>query len=116
MLNGRMATTANTKMPIEHLSRRAALELAHDAVFGHEVNQPRRAAVTDAQSPLEERARPALFANDDLDGRFIKLVALAQPCPALLSARAAADLKLHELLAELDWVLMQVVAHPVHFA
>ena len=55
-----------------------AVVLADDAVFGHEVDQPRRAAVADAQRPLQQRDAAAAFADDDVDRRLVQFVAAAQ--------------------------------------
>src|SRR5262249_40444054 len=40
---------------VQHLAGVAAVVSAHDAILGHEVDQPRRPAVTDAQRPLQQR-------------------------------------------------------------
>src|SRR6185437_4542731 len=70
---------------VENLTGCTVLELADDAVFGHEVDQAGGAAVTDAQCPLKQRARTSPFSDDDLDGCLVKLVALFERLAALLA-------------------------------
>ena len=70
---------------VEDFAGRAALELADDAVLGHEVDQPGGAAVADAQGALQERARAAALADDDLDGGLVQLVSLLQRRAAVLA-------------------------------
>src|SRR5208337_5682920 len=100
---------------VKDLARLALLELADDAVFGHEVDQPRGAAVADAQGTLQERARAAALADHDLDGRLVELVALLQPGTPVL-AGSAADLVLHHLAAELDRIALQILANPLQLS
>src|SRR5262249_55359489 len=62
----------------EDVAGLAAVVLTHDAVFGHEVDQPGGAAVADAQSPLQERDAAAAFADDQIDRGLVQIVALLQ--------------------------------------
>ena len=61
----------------------------------------------------KQRARAAALADDDLDGRLVQLVALLERRASVLARRAAADLELDQLAAELDGVLLEVLADPV---
>ena len=71
---------------VEDFAGRAALEFADDAVFGHEVDEPGRPAVADAEGALEQRARAASLADHDLDRRLVELVALLERGAAVLAA------------------------------
>ena len=51
---------------------------ADDAVLGHKIDESRGASVADAERALEQRAAAAAFADHDVDGRFVELVAFAQ--------------------------------------
>src|SRR5262245_16169112 len=51
-----------------HLASVAAVVGADDAVLGHPVDHPRRAAVADAEGALQQGDAAAAFADDDLDG------------------------------------------------
>ena len=77
-----------------------AVVLADDAVFGHEVDQPGGAAVADAQRPLQQRDAAAAFADHDVDGRFVQLVAVGQLAGAFAAGRIG-GLELHQLVDEL---------------
>src|SRR5690242_6406400 len=77
---------------VKDLPRRAALELADDSVLGHEVDEPGRAAVADAERSLEQRARAAPLPDDDLDRGFVKLVAFLERSTPILTSGTAADL------------------------
>ena len=59
-----------------HFAGLRAVVLADDAVLGHEVDQPRRPAVADAQRPLQQRHAAAPLADHDVDRRFVQLVAV----------------------------------------
>src|SRR5262249_4032345 len=70
---------------VQPLARGAALELADDAVLGHEVDQAGGAAVADPQGALEERGGTSALADDDLDGRLVQFVALLQRLALVLA-------------------------------
>src|SRR5579863_5106381 len=98
---------------VEDLAGRAALELADDAVLGHEVDEPGCAAVADTERALEQRARTAALADDDFDGRLVQVVALLEGRTAVLAAGSAADLHLHQFAAKLGRIPLQVLTDAV---
>src|SRR6266496_1417295 len=55
---------------VQHLAGAGAVVGADDAVFRHEVDQPRRAAIADAERPLQKRHAAAAFAHDNLNRLF----------------------------------------------
>ena len=84
---------------IQDFAGGAGLELADDAVLGHEVDQAGGAAVADPEGPLEEGGRaPTALADDDLDGGLVELVAGLEGVAVLADS---ADLELGQLAAEL---------------
>src|SRR5262249_56881730 len=97
-----------------HLASMAALEVAEDAVGGHEVDQARGARVADREAPLQQRRRPALRLDDELRGLLVELVlrgrVLALRGRALLD-QLARELGRAVLLEELDHRLDLLVGH-----
>src|ERR671934_2125529 len=63
---------------VKYLAGLAAVVVPDDAVLRHEVDQPRRPPVADAQRPLEQRDTPPSLADNHLDRRLVQLVAGTQ--------------------------------------
>src|SRR5262249_27441613 len=95
----------------QHLAGRAAVVHADDAILGHEVDQPGRAAVADAEPALQARDAAAWLADPPLDRLLVHRIALAELFEQVATATARGEL--HQLLLEAR-LAVERIGHAQH--
>src|SRR5262245_2036563 len=79
---GRFRSFLAHRLPLsdrnQYLPSLGAVVLADDLILRHEVDQPRRAAIPNAERPLQQRYAAAPLANHHIDRLLVQLVAMLE--------------------------------------